>query len=163
MQNSINITLSSEQDTKKIAELIAENLELDSNTFIYLYGNLGAGKTTFSRYFIQALGHQGNVKSPTYTLVELYHLDNCMLYHFDLYRLASPDELNYIGFEDLQKDNKAVFLIEWPENGQGSLPKPDLALHLSLGNNELEDSRILKITFDIQYKNNKLWQKLQGH
>ena len=96
---------------------------------IYLEGDLGTGKTTLVRGFLRGMGYRGKVRSPTYTLIEPYECGGNSLYHLDLYRLAHPEELEYLGLRDLlQRD--AILLIEWPERGQGMLPAEDLRVRI---------------------------------
>lgn len=97
---------------------------------IYLQGDLGSGKTTFARGLINKLGHSGKVKSPTFTLVESYDFEGIRLYHFDLYRLNDPLELEYIGVRELVGEPDVICLIEWPEKGGSELSDADLVISL---------------------------------
>jgi len=97
---------------------------------VLLNGDLGAGKTTLVRGLLRHLGFEGIVKSPTYTLVEPYQVAGRLIYHFDLYRLGDPEELEYIGGRDYWNNN-ALCLIEWPEKARSYLPEADLNLTIT--------------------------------
>lgn len=100
---------------------------LDPPCVIYLRGDLGAGKTLFTRAYVHARGFEGYVKSPSYGLLETYELNGQTVLHLDLYRIEDPEELEYLAVRDLYRRD-SVLMVEWPDRGQGYLPAPDLVL-----------------------------------
>lgn len=124
--------LANETATIAVGTALADIVKsaLNHGIIVYLAGDLGAGKTTLSRGFVQGMGHKGHVKSPTYTLVEPYDLAPWQVYHFDLYRLSDPEELEYMGIRDYFNANCCCF-IEWPEKGAGLLAKADVLINIA--------------------------------
>lgn len=126
------IMLKSETDTKDLAKQLAK---MDISGSVWLSGDLGAGKTTLTRYWLQALGHTGAVKSPTFTLVEPYEItlvDGSIkpVYHADLYRLNDPEELDFIGFYKYQDEPNSLVIIEWASRAAGYMSKPDVTIDI---------------------------------
>ena len=124
-----SLTLPDVAATESLAGALARALPEDAGGWtILLEGELGAGKSTFARGVLRALGHRGPVPSPTYTLVEPYSLRNYPVYHIDLYRIESIDELEFLGWRDLRDGLK---LIEWPERAPGLENEADIRITLS--------------------------------
>ena len=120
-------------DTERLAERLA--MACPKGMVIYLQGELGAGKSTFARAFIHALGFDGSVKSPTYSLLEVYALaDGFDALHMDLYRLADAEEVAFLALDEYAQNAK-VWLIEWPEKGLGYIPNPDVVIRFSQQDN----------------------------
>jgi tRNA threonylcarbamoyladenosine biosynthesis protein TsaE len=132
------MNLADESATVTLAQRLAARLR--PGMVIYLHGDLGAGKTTLVRGVLNALGHTGRVKSPTYTLVEPYHIAGLDLRHFDLYRLHDEEEWEAAGFRD-EFDGHNIFFIEWPEHARGLIPQADLKIGFEI----LEQGRNVEI------------------
>lgn len=132
MSTSLSYVLADENATLAIGVKLAKICP--NYCVIYLIGELGAGKTTFARGFLRGFGYLENVKSPTYTLVESYHIAKQNIFHFDLYRLMQPEELELIGIRDYFSE-PAIYLIEWPERAEGILPEADLSCYIHIHNN----------------------------
>jgi tRNA threonylcarbamoyladenosine biosynthesis protein TsaE len=124
--------LADEAATIALAQRLAPALR--EGGVLYLRGELGAGKTTFARALLQAIGAGERIKSPTYSLLEHYRAGGHGAFHLDLYRIAAVDELEYLGLDEL-RDPRAIVLVEWPERGAGALPGADLELTLAHAGN----------------------------
>ena len=143
MQYSFKLNLNHEQDTQKLAKFLGQNI---AQGVIYLIGDLGAGKTTLTRYWLQALGHVGTVKSPTYTLVEPYKIKQQDVFHFDLYRLNDPYELELMGIRDYLDIENALFLFEWPSKGGDEIPQADYIIQIE--KTAADDVRTVTLSFN---------------
>lgn len=152
MSYSLKLVLNHEEDTGRLAQALAQHVQ---SGVIYLIGDLGAGKTTLTRYFLQALGHKGSVKSPTYTLVEPYKINGKEIFHFDLYRLNDPYELELMGIRDYLDVTDALFLFEWPSKGGDEIPQADIIIDIQKSEDEL--SRFVTLTLPTE----PLYQTLQ--
>jgi tRNA threonylcarbamoyladenosine biosynthesis protein TsaE len=133
---------------------------LPTTAVVFLHGDLGAGKTTLVRGLLRAAGHQGAVKSPTFTLVEEYLIGSRKIFHFDLYRLVEAEELEWIGIRDYFAE-PSLCLIEWPQRGLGYLPSADVELTLRIHQHQREvkiftHSMAFKKILEQQWKNNDL-------
>ena len=135
----MKIELENEAETTEIGAKVASCLK--GGEIIYLKGELGTGKTTLVRGALNELGHMGSVKSPTYTIVEPYLIDSHVIYHFDLYRLDDPEELESLGIRDYC-DGQSICFFEWPEKGGDFLPDADILISLSYQN----EGRALEIS-----------------
>jgi len=129
--NERRLFLADDSETERLGRELARLVQhVGSALAIYLDGDLGMGKTTLSRGLLRGLGHEGAVKSPTYTIVEPYEDLQPPVYHFDLYRLKDPEELEFMGIRDYFNDLN-LCLVEWPEKGEELLPTADLTVHLA--------------------------------
>ena len=157
MQYSFQLNLNNEQDTQKLATFLGQHI---AQGVIYLIGDLGAGKTTLTRYWLQNSGHQGAVKSPTYTLVEPYKIQGKDVFHFDLYRLNDPYELELMGIRDYLDIENALFLFEWPSKGGDEIPQANVVINIE--KSEHDDVRQVTLNFDLSSFNTALEQYYQG-
>ncbi len=128
--------------------LFSKNLikgDIDRSIIVYLEGDLGAGKTTFTKGIMQGLGYQGLVKSPTYNLVEIHETEMLKVFHFDLYRINDAQELEEIGIQEYVNEKGSLCVFEWPENAESILPKPDFTVEIEHINSLQMDLRKLTI------------------
>lgn len=134
--DSLQVSCINEQDTAQTAQALA-GVKNIAKAIITLQGGLGTGKTTFTRYLLQALGISGRIKSPTYAIVESYNTTDFPVWHFDFYRFNDPLEWEDAGFRDIFAAS-GLKIVEWPEQAQGLLPQPDVAINFTHGQQDTQ-------------------------
>lgn len=131
MSYSHTCHLADENATQEYAKELAQLIDFTKQTSLYFVGEIGAGKTTLIRSLFRELGVTGAIKSPTFSLLEIYQVDHFSIYHFDLYRLADPQELEFLGWRECFV-GPSLCCIEWPEKAKNYLPEPTALIQLAL-------------------------------
>ena len=143
------IATSNADETMLVGEELAREIlekEVNRSIIIFLVGELGAGKTTFTKGILKGLNYDEVVTSPTYNLVQIHETKNYRVFHFDLYRISEPIELEEIGIDEYLNEAKSLSIFEWPKNGDASLPSPDYLIEISYKDNSENDNRELTIS-----------------
>ena len=143
------IVTSNENETMAAGRELAKEIlgiQSDRSIIIFLEGELGAGKTTFTKGILKGFDYQELVKSPTYNLVEIHETKNYKVFHFDLYRISKPIELEEIGIDEYLKESGSVSIFEWPKNGESVLPSPDFHVQISYKDTDQNNERELSIS-----------------
>ena len=143
------ISTSSDKETMAAGEQLAREIikvKAERSIVIFLEGELGAGKTTFTKGILKGINYEELVKSPTYNLVEIHETKNYKVFHFDLYRISEPIELEEIGIDEYLKELRSISIFEWPKNGETSLPLPDFHVQISYKNIDQNNKRELLIS-----------------
>ena len=143
------IVTSNENETMAAGRELAKEIlgiQSDRSIIIFLEGELGAGKTTFTKGILKGFDYQELVKSPTYNLVEIHETKNHKIFHFDLYRISEPIELEEIGVDEYLKELGSVSIFEWPKNGESVLPSPDFHVQISYKDTDQNSKRELSIS-----------------
>jgi tRNA threonylcarbamoyladenosine biosynthesis protein TsaE len=143
------IVTSNENETMAAGRELAKEIlgiQSDRSIIIFLDGELGAGKTTFTKGILKGFDYQELVKSPTYNLVEIHETKNHKVFHFDLYRISEPIELEEIGIDEYLKELGSVSIFEWPKNGEAVLPSPDFHVQISYKDTDQNSKRELSIS-----------------
>ena len=143
------IVTSNENETMAAGRELAKEIlgiQSDRSIIIFLEGELGAGKTTFTKGILKGFDYQELVKSPTYNLVEIHETKNYKVFHFDLYRISEPIELEEIGIDEYLKELGSVSIFEWPKNGEAVLPSPDFHVQISYKDTDQNSKRELSIS-----------------
>ena len=143
------IVTSNENETMAAGRELAKEIlgiQSDRSIIIFLEGELGAGKTTFTKGILKGFDYQELVKSPTYNLVEIHETKNYKVFHFDLYRISEPIELEEIGIDEYLKELRSVSIFEWPKNVEAALPSPDFYVQISYKDTNCNNKRELSIS-----------------